>query len=92
MEVVTCDDDLPAGAAITEILNRYGDLFPRLGTVEIYDYEPTSLGLVSYADYALVRPGKWDIAIRRAREPRPGKIVRYLSTPGTGDDDAAVHG
>ena len=35
MEAITEDTEPPSGAAITEILNRYGDLFPRASTVEL---------------------------------------------------------
>jgi len=76
MEAVTEDIEPPSGAAITTILDRYGDLFPRTGTVEIYaDY-----ARLHYCDYTFLRPGEWTLAFRTASDPRPPKNLRYLQT------------
>jgi hypothetical protein len=76
MEAVTEDTEPPSGAAITTILNRYGDLFPRTGTVEIYaDY-----ARLSFCDYTFLRPGEWSLVFRAASDPRPPKNLRYMQT------------
>lgn len=77
MEFITDDNEPPRGAAVTEILNRYGDLFPRNGTVEVYE----TLTLVFLCDFSLVKPGDWRLEFRAAQSPRPPKNLRHLSPP-----------
>lgn len=73
MEAVTEDIEPPSGAAITEILNRYGDLFPRTSTIEIYaDY-----ARLHFCDYTFLRPGEWSLVFRTATDPRPSRNLRY---------------
>lgn len=76
MEAVTEDLEPPSGAAITEILNRYGDLFPRAATVEIYaDYSR-----LHFCDYSFKRPGEWSLVFRTGSDARPSKNLRYMQT------------
>ena len=77
MEFVTDDSEPPRGAFVTAMLNRYGDLFPRIGTVEVYE----TLTLTYFCDYTFLRPGEWALGWRRASDPRPSKNLRDLSPP-----------
>lgn len=77
MEFVTVDEDPPRGALITEILNRWGDFFPRTGTIEIYD----GLSIASTCDFTFERPGLWTLDFRTVRDPRPSKNLRFMFSP-----------
>ena len=72
--VNTRDDSPPRGAAVIEVLNRYGDILPRTGTVEIFH----EISPHAFCDYTFLRPGFWSLEFRPCRDPRPSENLPHL--------------